>query len=171
MAQQQTPEPTAERPGMPSGYGIAQGHDWTPMAWSTVNEQLATAHNYWICTTRPDGRPHAMPVWGIWLDGAVYFSTDRASRKARNLAANPALTVHLESGDEAVILEGKAEEANDSALLARYVDAYDAKYSFRPDPQAPGQVTYALRLRSVLAWLERDFTNTATRWRFGAASA
>lgn len=58
-----------------------------------------------------------MPVWGIWLGGAVYFGTDRRSRKAKNLAANPSLVIHLESGDDAVILEGAAEEVDDRGLI------------------------------------------------------
>jgi len=61
-----------------------------------------------------DGLPHAVPVWGVWVDGALYFGTDRRSRKARNLATNQGAVVHLESGDDAVILEGFAEEITSS---------------------------------------------------------
>jgi len=48
-------------------------------------------------------------VWGLWLDGAFYFSTAARSQKARNLSANPACVVTTESADEAVIVEGVAE--------------------------------------------------------------
>lgn len=68
------------------------------------------ARNYWVVTTRSDGKPHSVPVWSIWLDETFYFGTDRRSRKGRNLATNPGLVVHLESGDDVVILEGVAEE-------------------------------------------------------------
>src|SRR4051794_40830493 len=97
--------PLPERPGMPEGYGISRESDGL-LPWSWAEERLEASHNYWIVTASPDGRPHAMPVWGVWTGGALYFATSRASRKGRNLAANPRLVVHLESGDEAVILEG-----------------------------------------------------------------
>ena len=66
------------------------------LSWDAVEKKIANAHNYWVCTTRPDGRPHTVPVWGVWVDGAVYFGTDRDSRKARNILANPAMVIHLE---------------------------------------------------------------------------
>ncbi|MBI5283526.1 MAG: pyridoxamine 5'-phosphate oxidase family protein [Chloroflexi bacterium] len=160
--------PTPARPHMPKSYGLAAdiGAE-TAAEWPRVIEQLIASRNYWISSTRPDGRPHAMPVWGVWIEGALYFGTDRMSRKGRNIAANPALVVHLESGDDVVVLEGVAAEALDAALLAAYADAYDAKYGFRPDTADPATATYALRPAAVLTWLEADFPGTATRWTFG----
>jgi len=62
----------------------------------------------WIATTRPDGQPHSRPVWGVWLDITFYFST--GSLATQNLAAQSAITVHLESGNEVVIIEGTAQQ-------------------------------------------------------------
>ena len=104
-------EPQRMRPKM-QDYGIAEG-DQGLMTWDWVRDQMATSRNYWIGSTRPDGKPHAAPVWGVWVDDTLYFSTGRTSRKARNLAANPAVVVHLESGDETVILEGAVEPLTD----------------------------------------------------------
>lgn len=163
-------EPVASRPFMPE-YGLLDADDGSGLLpWRRVGERMAEAHNYWIGSTRPDGRPHAMPVWGIWLDETFYFGTGRQSRKGRNLAANPAVVVHLESGDDVLILEGEVQEVTDRALLERYADAYDAKYQFRPDPDEPGSLTYALRPRVVFAWLESDFIGSATRWHFDPAA-
>jgi PPOX class probable F420-dependent enzyme len=157
----------AERPGFTSGYGIAaQGEGM--LSWQTVTEQLTAARNYWVATTRPDGQPHVAPVWGLWLDGRFVFSTDPQSRKGQNLARRPALAVHLESGDDAVILEGTAESVHDAAFLERFADAYEAKYSFRPEPNPEAQGVYQLRPAVAFAWREQDFPNTATRWRFAA---
>jgi len=153
---------------MPLGYGlVATGAGQLP--WSWVEERLGAARNYWVVTSRADGRPHAMPVWGLWLDGAVYFSTDPASRKGRNLAANPAAVIHLESGDDVVICEGPVEStANAGARfgpdLAAFVDGYDAKYGFRPDPGSAAHGVYRMRPAVVMAWREVDFPATATRW-------
>ena len=146
---------------MPEGYGIATGDDGT-LPWSWVVEQCTKSRNYWICTTRPDGRPHAMPVWGLWLDDAVVFSTDPESLKARNFRERPDVVVHLESGDEMVVIEGRIE-ALDRSLLERFVDAYEVKYDYRPNAEQTEGV-YVVRPRRVLAWREKDFPTTATRY-------
>ncbi|HSN73709.1 MAG TPA: pyridoxamine 5'-phosphate oxidase family protein, partial [Anaerolineae bacterium] len=100
-AKQPTPQPLAQRPAM-QDYGISDEPDGL-LPWSFASQRMAAARNYWIGSSRPDGRPHAAPVWGVWLDDVFYFGTVPGSVKARNLAANPALVVHLESGDEVVI--------------------------------------------------------------------
>lgn len=157
------PEPVRRRPRLPAAYGIASGDDGM-LPWSYVNEQMATSRNYWVSTTQPDGRPHVVPVWGLWLDDTFWFCTDFASRKGRNLAASSQIAVHLESGDNVVILEGTAEVVTDALLLARFVDAYEAKYDIRPDVSNPAYGVYRLQARTVFAWQERDFPNSATRW-------
>jgi pyridoxamine 5'-phosphate oxidase-like protein len=107
-----------------------------------------------------------MPVWGLWLDEMFVFSTARRSRKARNLARDARVVVHLESGDQTVILEGRAREIIDVGLMRRYVAAYHHKYRYRPDPADNSQATYGVRPRKALGWRERDFPRSATRWRF-----
>jgi hypothetical protein len=162
-----TNENARRRPYM-RNYGIAETAEGL-MSWAWVDEQMAKSRSYWVCSTRPDGRPHAAPVWGVWFEGTLYFSTDRGARKARNLAANPAVVVHLESGDDSVIFEGVVEEIADMELLRRVGKAYAAKYP-PYDPVGEGMegaLWYALRPQSALAWLEKDFPNTATRWDFG----
>ena len=149
-----------DRPQMPAAYGLA-GEPDGQLEWSSVVAQLTSARNYWVCTTRPDGRPHAMPVWGLWFGDAVVFSTDPASRKGRNLAARPEAVVHLESGDDVVILEGRVEGFGGD--FGASADAYQAKYAFRPEP-GPDHGVYAMRPRIVLAWREVDFPRSATRW-------
>jgi general stress protein 26 len=93
-------------------------------------ERLERSKNYWICTARPDGRPHAIPVWGFFLDDTVYFGTARSSQKARNLAHNPTVSVHLESGDDVVIVEGAAREVplSDRETIAKLDAASKTKY-------------------------------------------
>ncbi|HLJ61410.1 MAG TPA: pyridoxamine 5'-phosphate oxidase family protein [bacterium] len=157
------PRPT--RPGVPPSYGVT-GHGGDRLPWDTVRDWWVRARNYWVATTRPDGRPHAAPVWGVWLDDALYFATDPASQKGRNLAASPAAVVHLESGNDVAILEGRAEEITDRAALTRFADAYEAKYQVRPD--AATGVVYALRPAVGFTWLERNFCETATRWIFSS---
>jgi hypothetical protein len=69
--------------------GPAEGSGLLP--WSWAEQRLVASRNYWVATSWPDGRPHAMPVWGLWDNGAFWFSSSRRSRKARNLANDPRL--------------------------------------------------------------------------------
>ena len=77
---------TIDRPALAAGYGLlpeSEGKGLLP--WNWVTERLERSRNYWIATTRPDGRPHVMPVWGVWMEDALYFGTDPASVKGRNI--------------------------------------------------------------------------------------
>ena len=157
----------AIRPKM-KDYGIHEG-DEGMLTWDFVDEQMANSRNYWISTTRPDGRPHAAPVWGVWLEGGFYFGTSPNARKARNLAANPALVVHLESGDDVVILEGTAVKLTTMSpeLYEVFGTAYAAKYNdFKPNSPSETEPIYTMRIQIAMAWLESDFPRTATRWEF-----
>ena len=110
--------PKATRPHMP-GYGVptyAKGL----LPWKWPEQRLAKSHNYWLITTRPNGAPHAMPVWGVWVDSVFVFSTGRESRKAKNLAANPKCVVCNELSKEAVIVEGVATEVTDPAQIKEF---------------------------------------------------
>lgn len=156
-------EPRADRPGVPAGYGISE--EPPTASWADAEAKLEDARNYWLATARPEGGPHAMPVWGLWRDGAFWFSTDPASRKGRNLAANPEVVVHLESGDDAVVLEGRAERVTE--IDAELSEAYHAKYGFRLEP-GPAFGIYRVRPRVAFTWAERDFPQSATRWRFAS---
>jgi Pyridoxamine 5'-phosphate oxidase len=152
-------------PRMPSDYLSKDKHKFLP--WSHAEERLVRSHSYWICTTRADGRPHAMPVWGAWVEGAVYFGTGRDTIKAKNIAYNPAIIVHLESGDDMVTMEGTAAEADlaDKALCAKLNAEYKRKYKM-PMLGMPGSIVYRVKPRVVLAWMEKTFPYNSTRWEF-----
>ena len=106
-----------------------------------------------------------MPVWGFWTNGALYFGTGRSTRKGKNLAHNKAVSVHLESGDDAVILEGNAVEVNDKPMLKKLDEAYRAKYK-TPLLIAPESAVYCVHPRIAWAWTEKNYPNDATRWEF-----
>jgi general stress protein 26 len=159
--------PEASRPRFHESYGIwaaDQGAGLLPWEWAT--ERLERAHNYWVASASKEGRPHAAPVWGLWFEGVFYFSTARASRKGRNLAANPRAVIHLESGDEVVIFEGAVEEVRGKKELARLAAAYGEKYTLEITFQDPGSVVYSLRPERAFAWRESDYPESATRFSF-----
>ncbi len=136
------------------------------LPWDTAAAQLAQARNYWIVTTRPNGAPHATPVWGVWLADTFYFAVEPESQKSRNLRANPELVMHLESGDDVVILSGRAERVFLGTELSSFLDAYEAKYGLRPPLDDSPAHVFRLRHREALAWRERDFARSATRFVF-----
>ena len=128
-------------------------------------KRLASARNYWVVTSRMGGGAHASPVWGLWLDGRFWFSTDPTSVKGRDIATNPRIAIHLESGDEAVIVGGTAERlAPDHPALSRFVELYEEKYGFHPDVSRPSFGIYRVEPRAVYAWFEKNFAESATRW-------
>jgi hypothetical protein len=143
-----------------SGYGISTDEEGM-LPWSWADERLASAHNYWVATASGEHGPHAMPVWGLWRDGAFVFSTGLESRKGRDLAADPRVVVHLESGDEVVVLEGVVSPGEATAAL---VDEYESKYAFRPEVGGDGW--FELRPRRAFAWREKDYPQSATRFDF-----
>ena len=162
-------EPRAQRPYMP-GYGIVgpdKGSGLLPWSWAV--EQLTASKNYWVATTCPDGRPHAMPVWAVWDQGALWFSSGGRSRKVRNLAADPRCVVTTDSADDPVVVDGVAEIVTDHPALARFIELTNAKYQagLTVDFLDPA-VNATIRVRPVSAFGLRheDFTGSPTRWRF-----
>ena len=158
--------PAAGLPDVPPLYGLKPRKQYPP--FSHAEKRLAESRNYWICTARPDGRPHSIPVWGFWIEGALYFGTARSSRKARNLAHNGAVSIHLESGDDVVILEGNAVEVdlNDAATFKNLDGASREKYKMPLMIIPEESVLYSVHPRTVLAWTEKNFPKSATRWKF-----
>ena len=160
-----TGAPQPSRPHMP-GYGLPPAAEgmWP---WDWAAQILAAATRYWLATTRADGRPHLMPVWGIWHRGVLWFSTGDRSVKATNLAARPACAVSVQSGPHGVVVEGTAHRL--PAPPAEIAAAYDAKYR---TGLPPGEPVY--RLDPLVAFglsdAEGEFVRS-TRWRFPESAA
>ena len=156
----------ASRPHAPPSYGIAGAESGSLLPWSWVQERMANARNYWVVTTGPRGEPHPMPVWGVLMDGSFYFCTDANSRKAQNIARNPNIAVHLESGDEVVILQGLAQRVVDPRLMTDCLQLYNRKYDLALELDPESTATFTLLPKRAFAWREADFPQTATRWVF-----
>jgi PPOX class probable F420-dependent enzyme len=139
-----------------------------PITWEQAEDQLRAARNYWLTTTRADGRPHAMPIWGVWVGGALWFGTGLESVKGRNLLRDPRAVVHLESGDDVVILDGTAERAEDPAAYA----AYATKYGIDASPEAFAAMPQTGALfrftpQTGQAWREASFEESQATFRLG----
>ena len=170
MQQNSVPKPS--RPYVPE-YGIPATEEGM-LPWSHVSERMEKSLNYWISTVSPEGEPHATPVWGMWLDDALYegfyFDGSPQTRRGRNIAANPKVAIHLESGDDVVIFRGEVEQINgrDRSFSNRLAAAYAAKYKAKgyapaPDTWDEGGL-YVVRPSVVFAWT--NFPQDTTRWIF-----
>ena len=155
-------DPVITRPYMP-GYGIPDETDGV-LPWSWATDLIAAARNPCLSTTRPDGRPHVMPIWAVWLDGhGVVFSTAITSIKSKNLLANPNCAFYFDRDHDNLVVEGIAEIVQLHEVPG-FVDAYHEKYDFRIE-EGP---VWLMRPTVAFAFIEttEDFTRTATRWRF-----
>lgn len=149
-----------DRPHVPDSYGIKPLGQGRQIEWSWVVSQLSSARNYWVVTTSPSGEPHAAPVWGVWNEGRFYFGTDLQSRKGRNLLENDQVVVHLESGDEVVVVSGDARVTGPEDIGESVDAAYQDKYGIH----IAGGPVFEVAPKKVLAWSESDFPESATRW-------
>ena len=104
------------------------------------------------------------------IGDVLYLYSERRTRKARNLAADPRIVVHLESGDDVVIVHGTAEDLGTPAQLPAVVAALAAKYAspadrpYLPDADPDFDVVYAVRPQSAMMWRLPDYEASQRRW-------
>lgn len=155
------------------GYGIRPAEEGTGLLpWSWAEERLSASRNYWVASIWPDGRPHAMPVWGMWHEGTFWFSSSRPSRKSRNLLADPRCVITTEDAESPVVVEGIAELITDPHDLATMLALENAKYStdYGIDMMDPAlNSCFRVRPRWVFGLQAGDFTGSPTRWDFEAS--
>ena len=162
--------PKASRPYMP-GYGIQGPDEGTGLLpWSWAQERLASSRNYWVVTLWPDGRPHAMAVWGVWDEDSVFwFTTGVRSRKARNIANDPRCVVTTAEEERPVVLEGRAEIRTRRTEIERVLGLVNAKYGTEyglemMDPER--NATIRVSPQWAFGLDASDFTGSPTRWVF-----
>jgi nitroimidazol reductase NimA-like FMN-containing flavoprotein (pyridoxamine 5'-phosphate oxidase superfamily) len=164
-------QPRRSRPTFPAGYGLPDTDEGL-LEWSALRERLVASKHYWLATVRPDGRPHVVPRWGVWLDDKFYYDGAPTTRHVQNLNDNPHVAVHLENGWEAVIVEGVSERtrADADGLGARLAEAFT---KYHDDGYAPtadawsGEHGGGLRVitpSTAMAWFH--FPTDATRFAF-----
>lgn len=149
--------------------------------WEEAERRLRRAGVYWVSTVRPEGRPHVAPLIAVWLDGALYFCTGHAERKAKNLAVNPQVAITtgrnaLSDGLDLVI-ESEAVPVSDAATVRRVADAYVEKYGegWRI-AGLDGVLTFEVTPTTVFGFGRGDAKSpppgggfNQTRWRFSSA--
>ena len=155
------------RPTLPKGY---VDNPISEVSWEHVEKRLIDSVNYWLCTVRPNGAPHVVPRWGAWMDGKLYYDGSSQTRHARNLEANPHVSLHLESGNDVVIMDGESAPAPKPSheFAQRLSEAYCAKYASDGYAPTPSQWDkgglYVFTPRQCLAWTK--FFENPTKFVF-----
>ncbi|MEE4025782.1 pyridoxamine 5'-phosphate oxidase family protein [Gordonia sp. PKS22-38] len=165
------PDPVVDRPRFPDGYGVGDDLEGT-RTWASVEARLVESKHYWLTSVRPDGTPHAVPRWGVWVDGRFFYDGAPTTRHTRNVEANPACTLNLESGSDVVIVEGDSVAvcASPDGVGARLAAAFDKYSDYRPGPDswqspADGGGLRTITPRRAFAW--SSFPTDCTRFTFG----
>ena len=161
--------PIAEQLRLPTGYGRPS----KLLAWETVRRRLEEAEHYWLATTRPDGRPHIVPVDGVWVDDIWYFGGADETVHQRNLMHDPRVAVHLPDTIAAVIVEGTARwrrpSDEEAGRIAETTRVKYAKYGYPANAEDYAAGVWGLSPAVVLAWERLDVD--ATRFVFRPASS
>lgn len=153
-----------------------------PIPWTRARDALARTRGpgatFFLGTVRPDGTPHAAGLGAVWVDETLWFVTGPGTRKARNLASNPACTVSCRLSDLDLVLEGRAERVTDPETLERIAavyreagwpaevagDAFRAPYS-APSAGPPPWHLYRLEARTAFGVASAE-PYGASRWSF-----
>ena len=149
-----------------------------PMPWTTVESTLNKSEIFWFISVRPDGRPHAVPLMAVWMEGALFITTGADEQKAKNLTGNPSCSLttgcnSISSGFD-VTVDGVATIEVDHELLTMLAARYEEKYGWRftvRDGKLIGDqqnvaIVYRIDIKSVYGF-GRGEVFTQTRWRLG----
>jgi hypothetical protein len=122
MTQERAPELERSLAGEKSG----------TTSWEVARDRLANPEDQrtsWLATTRPDGRPHLMPVIAFWIDGAIHIVAGEGTRKARNLAADGRCVIATSSTTLPsldIVVEGRADPLIDNDAVGHIAEVLSA---------------------------------------------
>ena len=154
-------DPPGEQLDVPPEYGTPS----RVLAWADVRARLEEAPQYWLTTVRPDGRPHSVPVDGLWLDDAFWFGGSPSTVRHRNLLADGRASLHLADAVAAVIVEGRCDVVRpDPETVDRLVGGSKQKYGYSVPASTYAEGVWRLRPLKVMAWT--SLPADATRFRF-----
>lgn len=145
---------------LPPEYGTPA----TTLPWADVEARLDAATHVWLTTVRPDGRPHSVPVDGLWVDGAVWFGGSPETVKHRNLLADGRASLHLPDAAAAVILEGRCDlVVPDWTTVDLLRAASKKKYGWAPPAKGYAGGVWRFRPSKVMAWTSLPVDATVFR--------
>lgn len=163
--------PSRDRPQLPKGY-ISRAPRGM-LSWTAVERILKTFPYLWIATVDPDGRPHLVQQWGVWVDGTLFFEGSERTRWARNLDRDPRLGFGMQTGDRALYGEATCDIVRgvEPKLATKIARQYSAKYgrgfNYTPKPEQyeTGHV-FRARPEKLIAFDVKKFNTSAARFTF-----
>ncbi len=163
--------PRVERPAM-SDYGVPADLE-NALPWEWADERLTANRNYWVVTVDAHAQPHAMPVWGVWVDESFWFSCSPNALKARNIANNPKVVVATSDTVEVVSVEGTA-----AAIPVPYEVSLAWAHKYGDGTQSVDEMVeffsshaaFRVTPSKAIGMIERaeEFAERATRWSWTA---
>ena len=140
-----------------AAYGVPDDPDGL-LPWSWAEQRLLSARNFWLVTADGNGRPHSMPVWGVWMPDRDRWGVGCAptARKARNMEANDQVVVTTEDTVEFVSIEGRAVRVEGDEALPM-AQAWADKYHDDTQPSKEEMVEFMLQGATFEVIPERAF--------------
>lgn len=145
------------------GYKMPETNE-SLVSWEFVSEQMLHSRHYWITTVSKNGRPHAVPVWGIWYENRFHFEGGLHTAWGQNILRTPQIAVHLPSAHQVVIVEGTAHIIQDDAIDIDTWNMLDSTFQNKYEVDKGSPYIYVMP-QKVLAWDGEGLT-TMTRWLF-----
>jgi hypothetical protein len=108
------------------------GEESGTTSWEVARDRLANPEEQrtsWLATTRPDGRPHLMPVIAFWIDVAIHIVAGEGTRKARNLAADRRCVIATSSTmlpSIDIVVEGRADPLTEDDAVGHIAEVLNA---------------------------------------------
>ncbi len=166
-----TAGPRRDRPDLPKGYISRSARGM--LAWADAERILRGGRYFWYGTTNPNGAPHLVQQWGVWVDGTLYFEGSERTRWARNLARDGRLAFGTQVGNRAVmgtaivdVVRG-IERSIAERIATQYAAKYGRTFDYRPKPEqyTSGHVFRARPMKMIVFDVEH-FESAATRFTF-----
>jgi PPOX class probable F420-dependent enzyme len=105
----------------------------TSLSDEELAEFLVAQRTVRLATLDPDGAPHLIPLWFVWLDGSVFMNTTQGNATVRNLERDARATATVDDGEvyaelRGVVLHGRAVRADDDPRLDEVERRWSNKY-------------------------------------------
>jgi len=138
------------------------------MTKEEITKHLEETLTVRVATISPEGKTHVVPLWFAILDGEIYITTTKSSKKAKNILANKNISLLFDQGEEldlgklwGIVIEGKAEEVVDKTTIKRFHEAYGKKYfgqNYLDHPayqqlfNMPNRVVFKTKQEKIATW-------------------
>jgi PPOX class probable F420-dependent enzyme len=122
--------------------------DVTVTALSDAVRALFAGANYaHLASVLPDGSPHSVPLWVDVEGDRIAFLTHPASRKARNIAADPRVAISVTDRDQPFAMaqvRGRVVERIDGDAGWAIIDRISRKYIGQPYSRESERVVFLI---------------------------